>query len=135
MKRIVLDLDHTICVAQEHSDGDIHLKYENAKPIHEVISKIREYKELGFQISIYTSRNMRSYNGNLELIRQNTLPRIVQWLERHNIAFDEVIIGKPWCGKAGFYVDDRSVRPSEFSKLQHDQIVDLLSEESRCNVL
>jgi capsule biosynthesis phosphatase len=132
MKRILLDLDHTICVAKDERSDDIHRKYENAEPVEHVIAKIRAYKQMGFKISIYTSRNMRSFGENTDLIRQHTLPRIERWLESHNVEFDDVIIGKPWCGQGGFYVDDKAIRPSEFSRLAYNEVVNLLSEESTC---
>ena len=47
---------------------------------------------------------------------RNTLPIIKDWLLANNVPYDEIIIGKPWCGMNGFYVDDRAIGPSEFSK-------------------
>lgn len=115
MKRIIMDLDDTICST---SGGD----YPNSTPDLEVIAKLREYKSLGFEIAISTSRNMRTYAGNTGKIAANTLPIIVDWLKKHDVPFDEVYIGKPWCGLEGFYVDDKAIRPNEFASLTYDQI-------------
>ena len=122
MKRIIIDLDDTIC---RTFNGD----YQNSSPIWEVIEKIRAYKEQGFEIAIHTSRNMRTYSGNLGKINANTLPIIIDWLERHEVPYDEIYAGKPWCGTEGFYVDDRSVRPDEFSKLTYKEICRLIKIE------
>lgn len=119
MKRLIIDLDDTICQTQ---NGD----YKNARPVYEIIEKIREYKELGFEIAINTSRNMRTYAGNTGKITANTLPIILDWLNKNNVPYDEIYIGKPWCGTEGFYVDDRAIRPSEFVNLEYKEIQSLL---------
>lgn len=69
-----------------------------------------------------TARNMRTYEGNIGKINIHTLPIIIDWLNKHNVPFDEIIVGKPWCGNEGFYVDDRAVRPDEFSRMSMDEL-------------
>lgn len=115
MKRIIMDLDDTIC---RTINGD----YRNSTPVDEVVVQMRKYKELGFEIAISTSRNMRTYDGNLGKINANTLPIIIEWLDRHKVPYDEIYSGKPWCGTEGFYVDDRSIRPDEFARLSYDEV-------------
>ncbi len=114
-----MDLDDTICQTE---NGD----YVNSKPVPEVIEKMHEYKNLGFEIAINTSRNMRTYEGNTGKITANTLPIILKWLSQHNVPYDEIYVGKPWCGMEGFYVDDRSIRPDEFVKLSFEEIKNLM---------
>lgn len=115
MKRLIMDLDNTITLTE---NGD----YCNARPIVEVIEKLREYKEKGFEIIISSSRNMRTYEGNVGKINVNTLPVIMDWLDRHNVPYDEIYVGKPWCGHDGFYVDDRAIRPDEFASMSYEDI-------------
>ncbi|MFV2030306.1 HAD-IIIC family phosphatase [Neisseria sp. S1] len=115
MKRLIMDLDNTI-TRTENSD------YDNAQPIKEVIQKLHEYKQQGFEIIISSSRNMRTYEANIGKINIHTLPTIINWLNRHNVPYDEIYVGKPWCGHDGFYVDDRSIRPDEFVRLSYDEI-------------
>ncbi|WP_283786145.1 capsular biosynthesis protein [Bermanella sp. WJH001] len=122
MKRLIMDLDDTLTKSYDGS-------YMDVLPNKLVIEKLREYKEKGFEIVINTSRNMRTYSGNVGLINANTLPIILKWLEKHDVPFDEIYTGKPWCGNEGFYVDDKSIRPSEFAKLNYEEIVNLLSLE------
>ena len=119
MKRIIMDLDNTIC---RTVDGD----YRNSIPVAPVIETMQEYKRLGFEIVINTSRNMRTYKGNTGKIAANTLPIIIEWLNKHNVPYDEIYIGKPWCGTEGFYVDDRSIRPDEFVKYTLQEIYELI---------
>lgn len=120
MKRIIIDLDGTLTC--EEPD----VAYADKRPRLEVVKKLRLYRELGFQITVLTSRNMRTYSGNIGLINIHTLPKIIEWLTIHDIPFDEVVVGKPWCGEEGFYVDDRAIRPDEFASLAPNQIVALL---------
>ncbi len=122
MKRLIIDLDNTIT---KDGTGD----YETMQPRLDVVKVIREYKQKGFEIVINTSRNVRTYKGNVGKINANTLPVIISWLDRHAIPYDEVYVGKPWCGRDGFYVDDKSIRPSEFTSLDYDQILNLLDKE------
>jgi capsule biosynthesis phosphatase len=121
MKRLIIDLDQTIC---DSRSGD----YENAIPNQQVIEKLREYRETGFAICVYTSRNMRSFEQNIGKINVTTLPLILSWLIKHDVPYDEVVLGKPWCGTDGFYVDDRAIRPSEFVDLHYDEILKLISK-------
>lgn len=119
MKRLIFDLDDTLCTTQ---NGD----YANATPIIEVVDKLREYHTQGFTIVINTSRNMRTYNGNIGAINKNTLPIIIDWLAKHDIPYDELYTGKPWCGFEGFYIDDKAIRPDELVKLSYEEICQLL---------
>jgi capsule biosynthesis phosphatase len=119
MKRIIMDLDDTISFT-------VGGQYSDASPNLPIVEKLREYKAMGFEIAINTSRNMRTYAGNIGKINANTLPVIIAWLEQHNIPYDEIYTGKPWCGFEGFYVDDRSIRPDEFASLSYDEIKQLL---------
>lgn len=123
MKKIVIDLDGTI-TAKETSD------YDGVRPNSAVVEMLRKYKADGFDIVIATSRNMRTYEGNVGKINVHTLPKIIEWLDRHDVPYDEIVVGKPWCGFDGFYVDDKTVRPSEFSSLTYDEIRSLLSADS-----
>lgn len=119
MKRIIMDLDETICTTE---NGD----YAGSTPKPEVIAKLREYREMGFQIAISTSRNMRTHDGNIGKINAKTLPIIIDWLAKHDVPYDEIYTAKPWCGTDGFYVDDRAIRPQEFANLSYEQIKKLI---------
>ncbi len=122
MKRLIVDLDDTVSITLE---GD----YINSSPVVEVIKKLKEYKEQGFEIVINSSRNMRTYKSNLGKINIFTLPNIIDWLRKYNVPFDEVYVGKPWCGFDGFYIDDKAIRPSEFLKYSYEEIQNLLKQE------
>lgn len=125
MKRLIVDLDGTLTQANT-SD------YRNVLPREDVIEQLREYKAKGFDITISTARNMRTYEGNVGKINIHTLPIITEWLDKHQVPYDEVLVGKPWCGHEGFYIDDRAVRPSEFANLSLDEINALFDKEKTC---
>lgn len=120
MKRLVFDLDDTLTI---NNSG---VSYADKFPNLPVIQKLREYKKQGFEIIIQTARNMYTYNGDIGKINANTLPIIIEWLKKHDIPYDEIYVGKPWCGKKGFYIDDRAIRPSEFISMSFDEITKLI---------
>lgn len=123
MKRLVFDLDGTIAL------DDPARPYAEREPNLALIEKLRAYKAEGFAIIIASARNMRTYGGQVGLINANTLPVILAWLERHQVPYDEIHVGKPWCGTEGFYIDDRSIRPSEFLALGLEEIQALIAAE------
>lgn len=126
MKKLIFDIDNTITFTER---GD----YANALPNLALIDKLKEYKENGFEIVLFSARNMRTYEGNIGKINANTLPTLLEWLNLHDVPFDEVIVGKPWCGFEGFYIDDRAVRPSEFTSMSYEEIIHLLEKENLKN--
>jgi capsule biosynthesis phosphatase len=74
---------------------------------------------------------MRSFEGNVGRINAVTAKNLFIWLEKHNIDFDEIHFGKPWCGINGFYIDDRAIRPSEFLKYSFEDLTKILEKESK----
>lgn len=121
-KRLIVDLDNTITVT-EHGD------YEHSKAVWETIDALRKYKAEGFEIVLFSSRNMRTYEGNVGKINIHTLPNIINWLNSHDVPYDEIHVGKPWCGFDGFYIDDSAIRPSEFHSMTFEQITEMLDKE------
>lgn len=113
----VFDIDGTICPIKKKTQ-----EYIDLVPYQEIVKKIREYKEGGAKITLFTSRNMNSYNGNIGMINANTAKVMLEWLEKWDIPYDEIIYGKPWPGHRGFYVDDRSIRPDEFLKYSEEEL-------------
>lgn len=123
-KIIVLDVDQTLTV--EKHDGISYAEVGVAEPV-----KVRllELKAKGYWIILNTSRNMRTYDGNIGQIMKHTAPVMLDWLARHDIPYDEIHFGKPWCGDSGFYVDDRAVRPREFATMSLSEIAALLDRD------
>ncbi len=124
MRRLVVDLDGTI------TRDDASRSYDDKLPDEAVVAQLRVYKDMGFEIVLYSARSMRTFNNSIGKISAHTLPTIIAWLKRHDVPFDEIHIGKPWCGTDGFYVDDRAIRPVEFVSLSLEQIHALIGKTS-----
>ncbi|EPB5648973.1 capsular biosynthesis protein [Citrobacter braakii] len=124
MKSIVFDVDGTLCPIRKPDED-----YSELEPFEEMISLLREYKSKGFYIILYSARNMNTFQGNVGRIAAVTGKQLMEWLERHDIPYDEMHLGKPWPGRGGFYVDDKSIRPDEFLKLSYEEILALIGEE------
>ena len=125
----VIDIDGTLCPVKKKEE-----KYEDLVPYKDMVDRIRYYRENGAKIVLFTSRNMNSYNGNIGIINKKTAKILLEWLDRWDIPYDEIIYGKPWPGHRGFYVDDRTVRPDEFlnySVEELDQICNKSKESQK----
>jgi capsule biosynthesis phosphatase len=117
---IVIDVDGTLCPIKKDNQN-----YSDLVPFRSVVDALKEYHKQGIKIVIFSSRNMRSYGGDLGLINKNTVPIMLDWLKKWDIPFDEILFGKPWPGYHGFYVDDRSVRPDEFVKYSFSELEEI----------
>lgn len=104
--RIVFDVDDTIC------SNVRRLSYDKCEPNTEVINKINHlHDDLGFQIVLYTARGMVSCGGDMERILRKNKDVLEDWLERHDVHYDELVFGKPI---ADLYVDDRCIDVEDF---------------------
>lgn len=123
-KTIVIDLDGTLTI---ESDAP----YNEKIPNRQVIEVCRKYHDIGYKIVIYTARNMRTHKGDIETILADTYPIIIEWLKKNNVPYDEVVVGKPWCGEDGFYVDDKAIRPNEFVSSSVEEIKRIIQGKSK----
>ncbi len=113
----IFDIDGTLCPIKKKEE-----RYEDIVPYCNMVEKLRYYKENGAKIVLFTSRNMNSYNGNIGIINKITAKILLEWLDKWDIPYDEIIYGKPWPGHKGFYVDDRTVRPDEFLRCSVEEL-------------
>ena len=91
---IVIDLDGTVTVTgSAEADPDL-------LPNIAVVAQLRRYAAAGFRIAIATARNMLSFGNSIGRINAETLPVAIDWLKCHDVPFDEIHVGKPWCGEA-----------------------------------
>ena len=109
-------------------------EYKDLIPDAEMVEKIKFYKREGAKITFFSSRNMKTYDGNLGLINANTAVVMQEWLKKWDIPYDEIYFGKPWPGKRGLYVDDRAVRPDEFLAHDFDELEEICRKSSRNSV-
>lgn len=122
---IVLDVDGTLCPVKRPEQD-----YAELEPDAEMVARLRNLRaEAGAYIILQTSRNMRTYAGNVGKINANTAPVLLAWLKEWDIPFDEIYFGKPWAGRRGFYVDDRAVRPGEFLRYTEAELEKLCGQD------
>ncbi len=123
-KVIVVDVDGTLTIEE-----GLELGYSSAKICQSMRLKLIELKSNGYWIVLYTSRNMRTHEGNIGLIMKHTAPILIEWLSQNDVPYDELHFGKPWCGHDGFYVDDRAIRPKEFVENSIDELNALIKRD------
>jgi len=121
---LVVDIDGTLCEIKETDQS-----YADLIPRHAMIDRLREYQAKGYRILLFTSRNMRTYKGNLGEINKHTAPILFEWLKKWDIPYDEILFGKPWPRSRGFYIDDRAIRPDEFLSMDEMSILKLLGHD------
>lgn len=132
---LVIDLDGTITIDSKRKG------YENKDINDDVKEAILNAKNKGIKICIFTSRNMRTYKGDIDKIHEHTKPVALKWLEENGVEYDNIIFGKPWVGFHGHYIDDKNLHIEEFnfrygshfSNFTFDVVISFYNEEG--NVL
>lgn len=121
---LVVDIDGTLCDLKTAEQT-----YLDVAPKPSMIAQLRQYQEMGYRIILFTSRQMRTYQGNLGEINKYTAPITEKWLAKYDVPYDEILFGKPWAGHGGYYIDDRAIRPSEFLKYSEAEIAEIVAKE------
>jgi capsule biosynthesis phosphatase len=121
---IVVDVDGTLTLGKE--DG---ASYATARVSETMKGRLVRLKSEGYWIILYTSRNMRTHDGNIGAIMKHAALTLINWLADHEIPYDELHFGKPWCGHDGFYIDDRAVRPREFVENSMEQLNSMIERD------
>ena len=111
LRSIVIDLDDTICFPN-HEYTDTVKKYVEAKPNLDVIVKIQELHNKGYDIIIHSARRMLTHNGDITKIEADILDITEIWLENNDVPYSQLIFGKPYSHT--YYVDDKAMSVSEF---------------------
>ncbi len=109
--RICIDLDGTIC----HTRTEFQ-HYSEVEPIEGAISSLQNLKSQGHYIIIYTARHMKTCNGNIGEIVAKQGKTLLEWLEKHQIPYDELLFGKPF---ADIYIDDKALKFENWNKLNN----------------
>jgi capsule biosynthesis phosphatase len=109
-RTIVIDIDDTIC-KPNHKETDSYKKYGEAEPIIEVIESMKVARKKGFKIILSTARRMVTHDGDIIKIIEDVGKITEEWLEKHEVPYDEIQFGKPY---GIWYVDDKSLTPEEF---------------------
>ncbi len=107
-RTLVVDIDKTICGSPKGKD------YSKCKPIEPICEKLREENNKGTYIILYTSRNVRTFKGNIGLINKYTNIVLIEWLKNNNVPYDEIYFNKPWGFGDLNYIDDKFLSIEEF---------------------
>jgi capsule biosynthesis phosphatase len=110
--RIVIDLDGTICPIKQKDQS-----YADLLPNEGAVERIKELKASGHYIIIQTARNMATCESNVGKVMRNIGKITLDWLEKYEIAYDEIFFGKP---NAEIYIDDRAFRYDSWSRVTED---------------
>jgi capsule biosynthesis phosphatase len=107
-KRIIFDLDETLCVRPkgiEHLGVD---KYKQCTPITHMVDMVNLMYEAGHEIIIWTSRGMSSLEGDGDRIEQYIRPITEQQLAEWEVKYDELWLCKP---HYDVMIDDKTIHP------------------------
>lgn len=102
-KRIVVDFDDTLAF---HKGRD----FDNAVPNVDLIKKLNDLHDQGWQIDIFTARGSISCKTRDEA-RQKYEASMKAWLEKHNVKYNLLSFDKPL---AAYYIDDKGIMPEDF---------------------
>lgn len=111
-KRICIDLDGVITQLKKGDET-----YKDVKPVEGAIEKLKALKKAGHYIIILTARHMKTCQGNVGLVQKRIANITLQWLEKHEVPYDEIHFGKPW---ANIYIDDNAYRFESWSEISSD---------------
>ena len=116
------DLDNTVC---ERKLGS--MSYSDVQPFPEAVDTIRWLKSEGHTIILHTGRHMRTCGGNQGKILGKQGKVLFDWLEKHQIPYDEIWWSKP---HADLFIDDAVHRHTDW-KTSLDAIKDRLAKGER----
>ena len=100
-RAVVFDLDGTICYLNPDNKD-----YRNCIPYPQAIQTINDLRKKGIRVILQTARHMRSKSANEGEILAD-LGYLYNWLDKWNLTFDEIRLGKP---HADIFIDDKGYR-------------------------
>lgn len=121
---LVVDIDDTITIEEPGTP------YPQKRPHKNLINKLWEYKNRGYEIILLSSRRMATCQNDEAKVIKKTGMVTLKWLQDNNVPFDGIRFGKPYA-QNGFYIDDKTIRPSEFLELSDQEIRDLIARERK----
>lgn len=103
-RTLVVDVDDTVCFTPGFD-------YASSISNEPVVAKLREARDLGWRIVLYTARGQGRSGGRIETVAADVFEEVRSFCGRFDVPFDEIVVGKPL---ARWYVDDKALRPGEF---------------------
>lgn len=105
-RRIICDIDDTISFTTSRD-------WENAKPNKELIEKLNNLYDNGWEIVYCTARGTLSCKSREEA-REKYESKILGWFKRHNVKYTRLSFLKEL---GMYYIDDKSITPDDFMNL------------------
>jgi capsule biosynthesis phosphatase len=112
--RLVIDLDGVIAEIRQPSQS-----YADLAIVSGAAERLRRLRAAGHYVIIHTARNMATCEGNLGRVLKNVGQITMDWLDRHQVEYDEIYFGKP---NAEVYIDDRAVRFEGWAALTDERL-------------
>lgn len=100
--KICVDMDGTIC-----ENKSVDQDYYDVQPIKDAVETLNYFKKKGYYIVIHTARGMRTYNNNEGKIIAAHSKKLIDWLNKWNIPYDELLFAKP---HVDYFIDDKGYR-------------------------
>lgn len=115
--RLCIDIDGTLCEIRQATQT-----YADVQPLPGAVEKLKALRKAGHYIILATARHMKTCDANVGMVIARQGKILLQWLEDHQIEYDEIWFGKP---NADIYIDDRGYR---FGGNWHDISIEQLGE-------
>ena len=123
----IVDIDDTILTTPLKENGKYD--YDRSEPILPIINKLQTLKQEGHTIFLFTARGMKTYQGDVEIIKQVHRERLEQFIKKWEVPCDNLIFGKPW-GPNPIYLDNRTLSLSSFLLSTPTNFENLIKEEN-----
>ena len=110
--RICIDIDGVVCRLRKAGQT-----YAELEPIPGAVERLRSLKAAGHYLIFFTARHMKTCEGNVGMVIARQGKTLLDWLARHDVAYDEIHFGKP---HADVYIDDNAFRFESWDKVNAD---------------
>lgn len=121
--RLCIDIDGTLCELRQP-----HQSYADVKPLAGAVEKLASLRKAGHYIILATARHMKTCDANVGMVIARQGKVLLQWLEDHQIEYDEIWFGKP---NADLYIDDRGYRfGGNWKDIEIDELAQLAQPDT-----
>jgi len=111
-KRIIVDFDDTIATTTTRD-------WDKAIPHWDVINKMNNLYDKGWEVWIVTARGQLSCNGDFQKADKKYREIIEEWLANHSVKYHKLSFEKRL---ASYYIDDKALLPEDFVDLEIREI-------------
>jgi len=111
-KRIIVDFDDTIATTTTRD-------WNTAIPHWDVVNKMNNLYDKGWEVWIVTARGQLSCNGDWAKADKKYRKNIEEWLANHSVKYHKLKFEKYL---ASYYIDDKAMLPDDFVDLEIREI-------------